>query len=66
MEEEREKSSSENQNGAFKRPDLDEETKEERSENDKKDADGESGEEAAGKTVSTEDENRSFNESNST
>lgn len=66
MEEEREKSSSENQNGAVKEPDLDEEMKEERSENDKKDADGDSREEAAGKTVSAEDENRSFNESNST
>lgn len=68
MEEEREKSSSENLNGAVKRPDLDLETKEERSENDKKDADGDgdSREETAGKTVSAEDENRSFNESNST
>lgn len=66
MEEERENISSENQNGAVKRPDLDVETKEERSENDKKDADVDSREEAAGKTVSAEDENRSFNESNST
>ncbi|KAL3516591.1 hypothetical protein ACH5RR_023493 [Cinchona calisaya] len=65
MEEDREKSLNDDQNGDVKQPDLDEEVKQERSENDKID-DKDTPEEVAGKSVSGDnDENISFNESNS-
>lgn len=68
MEEERDHSLRESQNDAVK-PDLEEDRKEKRSENDEKNGDGETPEKASGKSVSVTEsdrENRSFNESNST